>query len=63
MDWNDDFSLASVFEWYNKGIKEAEKKYPDLPDKSCPRCGWNLVRGSVGYQEGFHFDGCPNEED
>lgn len=63
MGWNNDFSKADVQEWYNKGLEEAKKKYPHLEDKACPKCGWLLVRGSIGYDEGFHFDGCPTEEE
>ena len=51
------------FEWYYKWVREAEKKHPELENRTCVSCGFPLVKASVGYYEGFHFDGCPNQED
>jgi hypothetical protein len=50
-------------QWYFDSLEKADKKYPDMEDVSCTKCGYPLVRNSVAYFEGFHFDGCPNEED
>jgi hypothetical protein len=61
--WNDDFDIDEVRKWYNKGVAEGERKFPNLKDRYCPKCGWVLVRGSIGYDEGWHFDGCPTDED
>lgn len=49
----------SYFESYEDELhRKADKSYPDLEDRYCPQCGNRLVRGSVSYYEGFHFDSC-----
>lgn len=54
--------MKSLTEMYQMDIDKGEKNYPDLEDRTCPKCGWLLVRGSINYHEGFHFDGCPTDE-
>lgn len=38
--------------------EKADRKYPDLEDRHCWKCGGRLVRGSMSYYEGWHFDSC-----
>lgn len=49
--------------WYDQVLESAERNYPHLKDIHCPKCGLKLVRGSIGYYKGHHFDGCPTSKE
>lgn len=51
--------MGETLAWYDEAVKKGRETYPDMEDHYCPDCGYELVRGSVAYEEGFHFDGCP----
>jgi ribosomal protein S27AE len=46
------------YQEYMEQVEVADEMHPDLEDKWCPRCGTFLVKGSINYGEGFHIDGC-----
>lgn len=47
-------------DWYYEKLEKADQEHPDMEDKYCHKCGMFLVKDSINYHEGYHFDGCPN---
>lgn len=42
----------------NERYARSDDDEPELEDRYCPRCGVRMTRGSMAWDEGYHFDTC-----